>query len=146
MKTLLDRSRRKLPCTSQTQARRTIEFAGKLSFLASSYKKITRAAWVMLASDWSQSSIWMSCGTGLLRVVGALSLVLKKRFAADFPYPNDRPMGLRSSTVKFCDVPCTGEVVSLSPRKRETVWPSLECIVAESFDNVCVKPELFKVK
>ena len=88
----------------------------------------------------------MSHGTGLLRLVGAFSLVLKKRFAADFPYPTDRPIGLCSSTVKIYDVPCTGEIVSLSPRKRETVLPPLECIVAESFDNVCVKPELFKVK
>ena len=32
-------------------------------------------------------------------------------------------------------MPCTGEVVSLSPRKLETVCTFLECIIAKSFDT-----------
>ena len=40
-----------------------------------------------------------------------------------------------SYTVEISDVPCTGEVVSLSPRKLETVCTFLECIIAKSFDN-----------
>ena len=39
------------------------------------------------------------------------------------------------SYTEISDVPCTGEVVSLSPRKLETVCTFLECIIAKSFDN-----------
>ena len=44
---------------------------------------------------------------------------------------------LRSLTVEISDVPCTGEVVSLLPRKLETInfWTFLEYIVVKSFDN-----------
>ena len=42
---------------------------------------------------------------------------------------------LGSLTAEISDVPCTGEVVSLSPRKLETIWTFVECIVMKSFDN-----------
>ena len=42
---------------------------------------------------------------------------------------------LRSLTVEISDVPRTGEVVSLPPRKLETIWTFLEYIVVKSFDN-----------
>ena len=42
----------------------------------------------------------------------------------------------RSLTIEIPEMPCTGEIMSLSPRKLETVWPFLECIITKSFDNV----------
>ena len=44
-------------------------------------------------------------------------------------------MWLGSLTVVISDVPSTGEVVSLLPRKLETIWTFLEYIVVKSFDN-----------
>ena len=44
-------------------------------------------------------------------------------------------MWLGSLTVEISDVPCTGEVVRLPPRKLETIWTFLEYIVVKSFDN-----------
>ena len=52
---------------------------------------------------------------------------------------------LRSLTIEISDVPCTGETVSLSPRKLEIVsWRFLEYIVAESLGNVNFSGKNFK--
>ena len=109
-------------------------------------------------AKWKQSSFNKSLHCHTLLVRTQIPRVLCLRHAVVFLCPPRKLLGhilmifecvlaiwLRSITVKISDMPCTGEVVGLSARKLETVWPFfLKCILMKSISNVNFSGKSFK--